>query len=537
MPTIKTARTPRFFRYLPVLCLAMTVTATSSGLAAETSAGRARLNYASTKDIRDINPHLYSGEMAAQNMVFEPLVINTEQGVRPWLAQSWDVSPDGKRYLFHLRHDVSFSDGEKFNAGAVKLNIAAVLANYQRHAWLELVQQIDNVEVVDEYTVALNLKNPYYPTLVELGLTRPFRFISPKDFIDGQTRNGVSAYAGTGPWLLTEYVKNQYAGFSANPHYWGTPPRIERVIWHVIPERQSMLLALEKGDIQLVFGADGDMMDGDSFTALQKNRRFHTAVSEPVASRALVMNSSRPITADRQVRRALQYAVDKQAIAEGVMAGSESVADTLLAPNLPYADVAEPVRYHYDMAKAQALLDDAGWRLPAGRAIREKQGEPMRLVFSYNANNAGERAIAEVIQSNFRQVGVDVVLIGEEKQAYLDRQKSGDFDLQYSFSWGKPYDPQSYISSFRLPAHADYQGQKGLPGKAELDALIGQVLITPDEAQRRALYRQIWEMLAREALYIPLTYSRTKAVFSADLQGVTFNPSQYEIPFEKMYWR
>ncbi|QTF06764.1 nickel ABC transporter, nickel/metallophore periplasmic binding protein [Brenneria izadpanahii] len=541
MPNIKAALARRFRRHAQVGCLALGLFALN-GFAAEAIANAVpptaiALNYASVNDIQDINPHLYRGEMAAQNMVFEPLVVNTEQGVKPWLAQSWDISPDGKRYTFHLRRDVTFSDGERFDAQAVKQNIEAVLANYQRHAWLELVRQIDSVAVVDDYTVALNLKNPYYPTLVELGLTRPFRFISPKDFIDGQSKNGVRAYAGTGPWLLAEYVKNQYAVFNANPRYWGTPPRLRRIVWKVIPDRQSMLLALEKGDIQLIFGADGDMIDGDSFVALQAGGKFHTAISEPAASRALVLNSARPIVADRQVRLALQYAVDKQAIAEGVMAGSESVADTLLARNVPYSDIAGLPVYRYDIEKAKALLDQAGWRLPAGGIIREKRGEPLQLVFSYNANNAAEKQIAEVVQSNFRQAGVGVTLVGEEKQAYLDRQKSGNFDLQYSLSWGKPYDPQSYVSSFRLPAHADYQGQKGLPDKAELDALIGRVLITPDDATRRELYRQIFMLLAREAVYIPLTYSRTKAVFSSRLQGVAFNPSQYEIPFEKMYWR
>lgn len=495
------------------------------------------LNYASTKDIRDINPHLYGGEMAAQNMVFEPLVINTDRGVQPWLAQSRDVSSDGKVYTFHLRPGVAFSDGEPFNAQAVKLNIDAVLANYQRHAWLELVRQIERVDVVDDATVALRLKNPYYPTLVELGLTRPFRFISPKNFINGQTKDGVSGYAGTGPWLLTQHEKNQFALFSVNPHYWGARPKLNRVAWRVIPDRQSMLMALEKGDIQLIFGADGDMLDGDNFAALQAAGRFNTAMSDPVASRALVLNSSRPALSDRQVRVALQFAVDKQAIAEGVMAGSESIADTLLARSVPYTDIPDLPLYHYDPAKAARLLDDAGWAWPAAGGVREKQGVPLRLVFSYNNNNAGERQIAEVVQSDLRRIGVEVTLLGEEKQAYLDRQKSGDFDVQYSLSWGTPYDPQSYVSSFRIPAHADYQGQKGLPNKGELDAAIGRVLITADDGERRALYRQILLTLAQEGVYIPLTYSRTKAVFSVSLQGVTFNPSQYEVAFEKMFFQ
>ena len=87
------------------------------------------LVYASTKDIRDINPHLYGGEMAAQNMVFESLVVNTEKGIQPALAQSWDISKDGKTYTFHLRENVTFSDGEPFNAKAVKMNIDAVVKN------------------------------------------------------------------------------------------------------------------------------------------------------------------------------------------------------------------------------------------------------------------------------------------------------------------------------------------------------------------------------------------------------------------------
>ncbi|CAI1237006.1 Nickel-binding periplasmic protein precursor [Serratia fonticola] len=491
------------------------------------------LDYASTKDIRDINPHLYSGEMAAQNMVFEPLVINTQHGVEPWLARSWRISPDGKTYTFTLRDDVRFSDGEPFNAQAVKLNIDAILANSARHAWLELVRQIDSVEVVDDHTVQLHLKNAYYPTLTELGLTRPFRFISPKAFIDGKTLNGVQRYAGTGPWVLTEHKKNQYARFDARPDYWGTPPKLKSVIWNVIPDRQTLLLSLQKGDIQLIFGADGDMINMDTFEALQASNQLQTLMSDPVASRAVVLNSSRPELGDRRVRQALQYAVDKTGIAEGILDGSESVADTLMAKNVPYSKVEVPV-YHYDPQKARELLDAAGWLTVPGSPVREKAGKPLALLFSYNVNNSAEKDIAELIQDDFKKVGVKMTLLGEEKQAYLDRQKSGDFDLQYSLSWGTPYDPASFVSSFRIPAHADYQGQKGLKSKPEIDAMIGELLITPDENRRQQLYTQLFTLLANEAVYIPLTYSRTKALYSKDLHHVGFNPSQYEIPFEKM---
>lgn len=104
MPSIKTALSQMFSACVRVGCLALLALAASEASAAvSVTPGSVSLSYASTKDIRDINPHLYGGEMAAQNMVFEPLVVNGEQGVRPWLAQSWEISPDGKQYTFHLR--------------------------------------------------------------------------------------------------------------------------------------------------------------------------------------------------------------------------------------------------------------------------------------------------------------------------------------------------------------------------------------------------------------------------------------------------
>lgn len=165
------------------------------------------LVFASTKDIRDINPHLYAGEMPAQNIVFESLVVNTDEGIKPALAENWDISEDGLTYTFYLRQGVVFTDGEPFNAEVVKMNVDAVVENIEKNAWLNLVAEIQETKALDRYTFQLTLKNPYYPTLEELGLTRPFRFISPKSFIAGTTANGVSSYAGTGPYALTEHKK------------------------------------------------------------------------------------------------------------------------------------------------------------------------------------------------------------------------------------------------------------------------------------------------------------------------------------------
>lgn len=498
-------------------------------------AAKDELVFASTKDIRDINPHLTGGELAAQNMVFESLVVNTADGVQPKLAESWEISPDGLTYTFHLRKNVVFSDGETFNAEAVKKNIDAVVSNYDKNAWLNLVQEIDNTKVVDEHTLALTLKHPYYPTLEELGLTRPFRMISPKSFIDGTTANGVNGYAGTGPYILTEHKDNQYALFASNESYWGEQPKIKQVRWKVMPDHQTILLGLQNGEVDLIFGADGDMLDANAFSALQEGGKYATKISDPSGSRSILLNSNREITKDKLVRESLQYAINKQTIATGILNDTEQIADTLMSKTTPYANIDLSIR-SYDANQAEQLLDQAGW-MKSDDGYRYKNGQKLHLLLSYNSDNAQEKTIGESMQSDLKAIGVELEILGEEKQAYFDRQKSGDFDLQYSLSWGLPYDPQTYVSTWRVPSHGDYQAQAGLEKKAWLDQTIGEVLIEQNEAARAEKYKEIFTYVHDEAVYLPLTYSVVKAIHSDRLQGVDFNVSQYEIPFEKMYFQ
>ena len=490
------------------------------------------LVFASTKDIRDINPHLTGGELAAQNLVFEPLVLNTKEGIKPGLAESWTISKDGLTYTFQLRQNVTFSDGEKFNAEAVKKNVDAVVANYEKNAWLNLVQEISETKVVSEHVFALTLKTPYYPTLEELGLTRPFRIISPKSFIDGTTANGVSSYAGTGAYTLAEHKDNQYALFTANDNYWGDKPKIKHIRWRVMPDHQTILLGLQNGEIDLIFGADGDMLDSHAFTSLQNEGKYVTEISPPSGSRSILLNSARPMTKDKRVREALQYAIHKENIASGILNNTEHIADTLMSKSTPYANIDLKVR-SYDISKAEQLLDEAGWKTGSD-GYRSMGGKRLHLLLSYNSDNAQEKTIGEAIQSDFKKIGVELELLGEEKQAFFDRQKSGDFDLQYSLSWGLPYDPQTYVSTWRVPSHGDYQAQVGLAKKEWLDKTIEEVLVEQDSTLRANKYKEIFTYVHDEAVYLPLTYSVVKAVHSNALKNVTFNVSQYEIPFEKM---
>lgn len=494
------------------------------------------LNYGSTKDIGDLNPHLYNGEMAAQNMIFQRLVSDDKGVIEPELATEWTVSDDGKTYTFQIREGVSFTDGTALTATAVKQNFDAVLANKERHGWMGLVNEIDKTEVEGDYVFKLYLKQAYYPTLTELSLVRPFAIASPKTFIDGETKDGVTDFVGTGPYVLKSYQRNKVATFEVNDNYWGDKPKIKTINWQVIPSFQTLQLSLEKGSIDLIFGSDGDQISSDSLKSLEKNDKLKVYYSDPNASRSVLLNSNHGFLKDKTIRQAISYAINKKEIVNGVLDGLETEADTIMPETAPYMKDLGLTKISYNQDEAKQLLEDEGWVLDKETGYRTKDGQELTLTFSVNSQNAQEESIAQVIQSNLKAVGIEVTIISEDKQTYLARQKSGDFDMQYSLSWGAPYDPQTYLTSWRVNGHGDYQAQLGLEKKAWLDDKINQAILSTDESQRQEDYKEIMTYITDQYIYVPISFSRTKAVATSDLKGIYFPTSQYEIPFASMYF-
>ena len=492
------------------------------------------LQFSSSHDIGELNPHMYSpNQMFAQDMVYEPLVRYTEGGkVVPHLAEKWQISDDGKDYTFFLRKDVKFSDGSVFNADDVVKNFNAVLANKKRHSWLELVNQIKEVSKVDEYTVKVSLHNPYYPMLQELSLIRPIRFLGLGGFPDdGNTSEGIKAPIGTGPWVLTDYKKDEYAEFSRNENYWGEKPKIDKIHIAIIPDGESRVLAFEKQDIDLIFGSDSISLD--SYKFLKESGKYETAISQPIYTRTVALNTNKGPTKDINVRKAIEHAFNKQVVINKIFYGTEKQADTLFPTNFPYSDV-KLTPYVYDVNQANKLLDDAGWVLPAGKEFREKDGMPLELELCFDSANNVHKAIAEVLQGDFRKIGMNVKLVGEESQLFGQRQTNGNFNMIFSDTFGTPYDPHSMISSMRVPSHADYQAQVGLSMKKELDLKIEEALISTNEKTRQDLYNYILGTLHDQAVYLPISYATNLTVYHKNIKGVGFGQMNSEIPFVKM---
>ena len=271
--------------------------------------------------------------------------------------------------------------------------------------------------------------------------------ISPKAMKDGSTKDGVNAYIGTGPYVLTDFVTDEYAVFEANDDYWGEQPKIKKITVKVIPDNQTRILALEKGEIDMIFGKN--MIDADAINQYTGNDKFTVSLSDPTSTRQIVLNTTRDVLADKEVRQALQHATNKQAISDGIFYGLEQPADTLFAKTVPYCDIdLEP--YAYDVELAQSMLDEAGWVVGADK-IREKDGQKLNIDLLYNSDSVTEKAIAEYLQSEYQKIGISLNIHGEEEQSYRDNMKAGNFDMVFNICWGTPYDPQSSLAAMRAP--------------------------------------------------------------------------------------
>ena len=493
---------------------------------------RDELVFVNYRDIRDLNPHLYAGEMYAQSILYDTLVSTTAEGYEGCLAEDWTISEDGRVYTFNIRDNVLFSDGTPCDANAILANFKAIIENKDRHTWLEMMNLLVGVSAPDEDTLVIELSEPYYPMLTELSCIRPFAMISSECMIDGSTKDGVNGYIGTGPYVLTDFVTDEYAVFERNENYWGEAPAIRKITVKVIPDNQTRIMALESGEIDLIFGKN--MIDADAISQYLDSEQFTVGLSDPTSTRHIVLNTTHEILGDLAVRQALQHATNRQAISDGIFYGLEQPADTLYASTIPYCDV-ELEPYAYDAKEAARILDEAGWVMGSD-GIREKDGVKLQLDLLYNSDSVTEKTISEYLQSEYLKLGISMNIHGEEEQSYRDNMKAGNFDMVFNICWGMPYDPQSSLAAMRAPVYGDYAAQQGLEDKAQIDEAITNILTSTDEVQRQELYDFVLTRLHEDAVYIPLTYECNKALYTSELQGVHFGTDQYDVPFGDMYF-
>ncbi|MBW5447703.1 nickel ABC transporter, nickel/metallophore periplasmic binding protein [Cohnella sp. CFH 77786] len=492
------------------------------------------ITFSWARDIGEMNPHVYNpSQLIAQSMIYEPLVRYADGGkLEPHLAESWTISPDGKAYTFKLRQNVKFSDGTAFNAAIVKKNFDAIMRKAENHSWLGFIAALDKTEAVDEYTFKLTLKQAYYPTLQELAVVRPVRFLGEAGFPDdGDTSKGVKKPVGTGPWMLADYKKDEYAEFTRNPNYWGEQPKADKIVIKVIPDGETRVLAFEKGDLDLIYGEG--VISMDAFQQLKDSGKYETGVSEPVGTRLMVMNTANAALSDLRVRLALQHGFNKQAMVDGVTAGLEEKADNILSTNFPYTDISvTPIGY--DVEKAKAYLDEAGWKLPDGKTVREKEGKPLELELIYEKSDQILKPMAETLQAEWAAIGVKLTITGLDLTEQIKRFRAKEFDLNFSSNYGAPYDPHSFI---HVVAENDFGFSAALSNLPEKDHLVKQIqdaLSSTDEKKRAELYASILTTLQEQASLVPISYIKKTVVYHKNVSGFQFPANREEHPFNSL---
>lgn len=496
------------------------------------------LTVAWPRDVAEMNPHVYNpSQMFAQTMVYEPLIGYGKDGkLEPKLAEKWDVSEDGKTYTFYLRKDVKFSDGSAFNAEVVKRNFDEVLRQTIEngtHAWLTVLTKINAVEVVDEHTVKMILTEPYYATLQELAVARPVRILGNAGFPEGDdTSTGVKESVGTGPWILKEHKADNYATFVRNDSYWGELPKVKEIKVKVIPDSETSAMALEKGDIDLILGEGA--VTTDTFKELEKDENLETQISEPYATRQLVMNTTRDTLSDIRVREALAISFDKAIMVESVTAGMEEKADSVLATNMPYTSNLPSQNATYDPEKAAKLLDEAGWKLKAGATVREKDGKPLEIEMMYVSSDAIQKTMAETMQSEWAAIGVKVNLVSEELANQVKRFKGDDFDINLFSNYGTPYDPHTFVNIIASEGFGYHTTMASYEKQDELNQEIQNVLKSTDEKKRQEMYQSILTTVQGQYSIVPISHINKIAIYQEDVEGLQFAPNRDEHSFNNI---
>ena len=452
--------------------------------------------------------------------VVETLVrIDKEGNLQPLLAESWEVSDDGLTVIFRLRKGVKFHDGTPFNAEAVKFNIDRMLDPDVRVPIRAPYTPIESVEVVDEYTVKLNLKEPSAPLVNAFSWTTA-GMISPKSVEEyGNTYKNAQHPVGTGPYVFKERVKGEKIVVEKFEDYWGEKPYYDVVEFRIVPEaatRESLLLA---GQVDLII-----LPPAADIPALQQNPDVEVLLAPSDRTIFVAINNLDPILKDKRVRQALNYAVDKRAIIDKVLFGAADPMDAPMAPSLfGYCKVGE---YPYDPDKAKALLKEAGYEkldlkfiAPTGRYVQDFQA-------------------AQAISGYLAEVGVNAPVSTMDWPSYVATivkpPEENETQLHY-LGWAPAYlDAAQQMLQF-LSTYAPPNGLETSFYKNEkVDELILKAAKETDPEVRANLYCEASKIVWDDAPWIFLWVQRFPIVYSSKVTGVSYLPNE---KFDALYAR
>lgn len=452
--------------------------------------------------------------------------------IQPWLVKSWTISPDGLTYTFELRTDVHFTDGTPFDAAAVKANFAYWL-DPKTQSTVDSVYVADHksTTVVDAHTAVVRLSRPNAAFLEVLA--QSFLGIqSPKAIARGIEVNGQSP-VGTGPFKITGWAHQDKVTLVRNDDYaWAPaaaahqgPAYAEKIEWRFIAEPATRFGALQSGEVHVI-----ETVPPESFAVAEKSPNLEVLDGQrPGVPTGLDLNTTRAPFDDIQVRKAFRHAADVESGLKSVFFDAYKSYGGSLSPTTIYYDKATEDAYPYDPAKANALLDQAGWTQRDSAGYRTKAGVRLRAVFPvYPGVQPADKSLFEQIQATEKQVGFEVVLENVDSGASTARSLAWDYDLSFGYWVTNTADALRYVYASEFAVHDGkswHSNGSGIKNTA-LDTALEQALQTTDPDKRRALYSTAQKIVSDEAVVLPLYVYPAQYGYNTDkVDGVSTDPT------------
>ena len=464
------------------------------------------LTFGIRKTVTKINPHNWTrvGSFWITNTFLEGLVgLDSKGNVAPALAESWDLSKDGKVYSFHLRKGVKFHNGREFEAQDVKWNFENMMDKKVGSQRVNELERIDSIELLDRYTVRVILKEPFAPFLAVIADS--FVSMIPKE----SWPTADSKPVGTGPFQFSEYFAGNYIKLKRFPDYWQRGiPYVDELMIRRIPDDTVRTVGLRTRELDIIDGFPL-MQAGPLLKNPPKEFRLIAVPSWSVA--IIAMNNSRAPFNDIRVRKAVGYAINKEEIARPIDFGLGEISNQYYPKgNKWFANIEDPFTKP-NVKKAKELLAEAGY--PGGFSM----DMPVEQAFSL-----GVKA-AQILQSQLEKVGIKVKLEMMETAAYYVKRKQSDFDMLI------------FLSPFREDPCWSYQAlySKSFENytcynNPEFERIYNEAARTSIFEERKRLYTRLVEIINQDVPQIFISNYPEVYGVGARVQG--FQPNSLATP-------
>jgi len=429
--------------------------------------------------------------------------------IEPGLAESWEVSDDGKTWTFHLRGGLKFADGKPLTAQDVVRSINRVMKINGDPAWL-VTSFVESVEAPDDLTVVFHLKQPTAYFLALLA-TPPYFPVHPNykpDEIDSDQTAG-----GAGPYRITKFIRDDVLVLETNPYYYGEKPKTGKIVIKFFRDATSLRLALENGEIDIAWRTLRPT-DIDYF----KKAAGYQVIEVPGSFiRYICINTKMPPVNSKLVRQALAAAIDRQDIIDTVLLGAGTPLYSMVPNGMwSHIDVFKDKYGDANITLARQLLQQAGY----------SEDNKLHIELWYTPTHYGdtEADIAQVLKEQWEATGMITVDIkSAEWGTYVDYTRNSQL-MVYLLGWYPDYlDPDDYLTPF---LHSESNSWAGTQyANTTVDQLLVQAQAITDQNQRAQLYEQVQQILAEDVPYIPIFQGKLYIVAREGVSGIIPNPT------------